>query len=82
VPPVKRGDWNAPRVRLDLFDEGVLHLSNVGQPRGGLHRNMTVPELAICSMIEPLDNRPKELLVVDPQLDLVDEGFDAGCPNA
>ena len=49
VPPIKRGDWNPPRVYLDPFDEGVLHLSNFapGQPCGRVDRNDKFPELPI-----------------------------------
>lgn len=66
MPPVTQDDRNAPRVYLDPFDKCVLHLSNLapGQTRGSFHGNMKVPDFLIGSMIETLDDRAKELLVV------------------
>ena len=47
------------------------------QPSGCLDRNVKFPELPIYSMVKPRGDRPKELLVVYLQLDLVAEGLDA-----
>ena len=51
-------------VRVDPFNEGLLHLTDVVHGGGSLHRNIKVPDLQIWSMIETLDDRVEELLVV------------------